>query len=255
MSFIVIEGIDRAGKSTQARLLYERLGKCGLEAMLCSFPDYKSPTGKLIKDHLSGEVYTAAVTKHGIGTSSYDALAFQCVQTCDKYARAGAIMTALSQGQVVVSDRWWQSGLVYGADDGLDPVWLRDVYFCLPQADLNLLLDVSPDDVAVRRADPGDRYERDLPKQRRLRQSYLDLWRNPPYGREEWRILSGEGTQEEVHGLVIEAVKDYFSCFYGHVFRGGGAIADQELQTLLTEVHQKSSVGFASAVSGLKLKG
>jgi dTMP kinase len=237
MSFIVIEGIDCAGKSTQARLLHELFGKCGLEAMLCSFPDYGSPTGKFIKDHLHGEVYTAAVTKYGvpIGHSLYDTLVFQCAQTCDKYARAGAIMAALSRGQVVVSDRWWQSGLVYGADDGLDPVWFRDVYACLPQADLNLLLDVSPGNVTARRADPGDRYERDLAKQRRLRQLYLDLWHDSSHGYGEWKILSGEVPLEEVHDLVVGVVKDYFSRFYSK--SGGSSIADQTLKTLLAETH------------------
>lgn len=219
MSFIVIEGIDRSGKSTQTRMLFDKLMKCGLSAEMFSFPNYGSSTGKFISEHLYNKVFLTENSQQNFLTitnriSSHDALIFQCAQTCDKYAMASKIMVVLRKGNVVVCDRWWQSAFVYGLDDKLDLQWLKDVHSCLPQADLNLLLDLTPDDVVnqARTADvPLDRYERDLSKQRRLRDSYLQLWDNQGkiQGRDTWKVLSANDEPEQVHEHIVACVKSH----------------------------------------------
>ncbi len=46
--FIVIEGTDCSGKETQSKLLVERLEKMGKKAVRVTFPNYDSPTGKIV---------------------------------------------------------------------------------------------------------------------------------------------------------------------------------------------------------------
>lgn len=45
---IVIEGTDCSGKETQSKLLFEKLKNKGYKVATMSFPDYKSPTGKIV---------------------------------------------------------------------------------------------------------------------------------------------------------------------------------------------------------------
>lgn len=46
--FIVIEGTDCSGKETQSRLLVENLNKLGKKAIRITYPNYDSPTGKIV---------------------------------------------------------------------------------------------------------------------------------------------------------------------------------------------------------------
>jgi dTMP kinase len=206
MHFIVLEGCDRFGKSAQVKLLVEFLVKCGFKARAFAFPDYGSATGKIIHDHLHGKIAVGHLTKD-THVCHCDPLVFQCVQTVDKYAAAGRILQALRDGVIVVCGRWWQSAYVYGSDDGLDEGWLHDAHECLPRADLNILLDCSPEEAASRTTVAGDRYERDLPKQRRLRDRYLGLWKSMAVGQPGWMVVPAWGAIEQVHAGIVAAVR------------------------------------------------
>ena len=46
--FIVIEGTDCSGKETQSKLLVEKLNSMGKKAVRITFPNYSSPTGKIV---------------------------------------------------------------------------------------------------------------------------------------------------------------------------------------------------------------
>ena len=46
--FIVIEGTDCSGKETQSKLLVEKLNSLGKKAVRITFPNYDSPTGKIV---------------------------------------------------------------------------------------------------------------------------------------------------------------------------------------------------------------
>ena len=46
--FIVIEGTDCSGKETQSKLLVEKLNSMGKKAIRITFPNYSSPTGKIV---------------------------------------------------------------------------------------------------------------------------------------------------------------------------------------------------------------
>ena len=221
MPFIVIEGPDRFGKSTQLDLLVDRLREMGHRTSRFSFPYYESETGSIIDAHLHDKLMLTESDSHSSGTirSRYDALVFQCVQTCNKYEVAAEISDHLRQGDFVVSGRWWQSAYVYGLDDGLDADWLDKVHACLPKADLNILLDYDPE-LAAKRADvPGDRYESDLSKQKRVRELYLKLWTERPDGSEwgevfglvaKYPVVSAAGSAYEVHERVYAKVFDRF---------------------------------------------
>ena len=233
--FIVIEGGDLSGKTTQADRLCRRIAMVDSRKLVCSFsfPAYHTPTGAFILDWLRGELSLqdmfsseSSVQSAGemqplidafiddeqerreLGRSRkarrcvYDNLMFQCVQTVDKYAFAGRIKEELEKGNSVVSSRWWPSSYVYGQDDGLDPKWLLAISESLPEPDVMILLDVDPEVAAARgvgRASKRDRYDRDLAKQSRITRSYRELWEDRArHGLATWRVVDANRPVDQV---------------------------------------------------------
>jgi thymidylate kinase len=207
--FIVVEGIDLVGKSVQHGLLVEYLRRRGRLVSECSFPDYDSPTGEAIRDHLRGDV---ALTNQddalGLSNvSSHDALAFQCLQVVDKYAVAPEISRELAEGRTVVACRWWQSAHAYGLESGLDREWVGRTVALLPRADVNVLLDLDPARARRRPGVPLDRLEARLALQERVRQRYLALWRRESGDPGFWAVVDAGGSEGEVHGRVLAVLK------------------------------------------------
>ena len=203
--FVVIEGVDRCGKSLQGELLLGRILARGARASLHTTPDYSSLAGKLASGMLSGSLQ---LTSLFCGKKSpLDPLALECAAVCDRYVVASRVRESLLKGKHAVCVRWWQSALVYGADDALDREFILDACSSLPWPDLNVLLDVGVDDVRSR-LDPGKRYESDPEQQRRLAGAYLDLWRQRggSEGTDRWPVVNGSGNPDEVAARIWEVV-------------------------------------------------
>ena len=219
-TFVVFEGGDACGKTTQVSMLTEKLTLLGIPTTATSFPRYGEATGKAISRHLRGETWlTDGVTIHAsdaapmISRAPEDALFFQALQTLDKYEEAASILKILRAGGVVVSSRWYQSAEIYGADDGLDAAMLRRAHACLPRADVNILLHLSSEASLALRPDLRDRFERDRAKQDRIRQRYLDVWEDKARSAfvdgcgHHWPVVHCEGKGiEEVHDEVWDHV-------------------------------------------------
>jgi len=200
--FVVIEGADICGKSTQVDRLVAKLKDCGVPVIGTSFPRYDTPVGKAISRHLKGEIWTTSYPS--VDRAKEDALVFQALQTMDKVEATKDIQHWLSEGNVVVSSRWWQSMLVYGLDLGLDRQSIINTSFTLPQANLNILLSVSEEQALKWRPDFRDRYERDREKQRRIKEGYLKLWQD--YERSHnWTVITTADNDSpvDVHNKIF----------------------------------------------------
>jgi dTMP kinase len=202
---ISIEGLDSSGKNTQAARLAKRL-----DAALFSFPRYDTPLGDAIKRILTESV--GLLHLNSIGTLTMDSaepLVLQACMLADKYDAASSIRTILKT-RSVVCDRWIPSSYCYGKADGLDGARLERMHSSLPEADINIFLDVSPEEALRRRPEARDRYERDREKQVAVRANYKELWRrNVPDtvgGRMKWVEVNGEGTVEEVEARIASVL-------------------------------------------------
>ena len=222
--FVVFEGGDACGKTTQVDMLHEKLSLLGVDVVKISFPRYDTPVGKLISRHLRGAVWLTDGSVMRDPDVQYrvvpmrdrqDALVFQALQTLDKYEEAARIKEHLDRGVVVVSSRWYQSAEIYGADDGLDEGVLRRAHACLPRADVNFLLNLSAGASLALRPDLRDRFERDADKQVRVRKRYLATWDAEyarrtfadPEGPPCWPVVDCEGkAAAEVHDHVWETL-------------------------------------------------
>ena len=102
--FIVIEGADGSGKSTQFRLSVERLRAVGHDVQIFKFPQYGEPSSFFIKAYLNGDYGPAN------DISPYTASLFYAL---DRYHASSKIRTALKEGKVVVADRYVGSNMAH----------------------------------------------------------------------------------------------------------------------------------------------
>jgi dTMP kinase len=186
---IAFEGLDQSGKQTQAEWLVAALEAAGHAVHTVSFPDYATSIGAEIGQALQGH--------RGYGPD-----VLQLLYIANRYEHAPAIRRWLSEGAMVVADRYAASSLAYGDAQGLDLAWLTDVQRHLPPADLTFLLDITPETSLGRKQAARDKFERDLPLLARVRESYHRQARG-----DGWCQIDGTRTPDQVRGDVVSVVR------------------------------------------------
>jgi len=186
---IAFEGLDQSGKQTQAERLKDALERRGRHCILLDFPSYETHIGKEIGEGLQGR-------------REYGPDVMQLLYVANRYEKKPQIEGMLSQGSVVICDRYLASSIAYGEAQGLDGEWLRDVQKYLPPPDLTILLDIAPETAAGRKTSNRDKYERDLALLSRVRDSY----RRQAHAA-GWLRLDGERAKDDVAAEVIAAVR------------------------------------------------
>ena len=141
---IVIEGTDGSGKSTQFRLLTQRLQQEGTEFKTLVFPQYSEPSSALIRMYLGGEFGTDPSD-----VNAYAASAFYAVDRYASYKKDWGQW--YQQGGLIVSDRYTTSNAVHqtskepAGKQGEVLKWLYEFEYDrlgLPKPDLTIYLDV-----------------------------------------------------------------------------------------------------------------
>lgn len=204
---VCLEGIDAAGKATQAKRLAERL-----EARLLSFPDYDTPSGRLIAQHLQNQWSAQYRDDSSVGAPDgrLDAMTFQSLMLTNRMEAAEHIEAAKWQGESLVLDRYWPSGVAYGSADGLDFDWLLQIHEHLPQAHLYVLIDIEPSLSTERRPERADRYELQPGLMDEVASNYLCLWSmmcdEKRRSSAEWAVVDGNGPVEQVAEAIWDRV-------------------------------------------------
>ena len=186
---IAFEGLDQAGKETQARLLRDRLRAFGTRSRVVSFPDYGTTIGEEIARALQGE-------------REYSVEVMQLLYVANRYERQADVERWHEAGIVVLFDRYVASGVAYGEAQGLDAGWLASLQRFLPQPELTILLDIGPETAVERKATARDRYERDLELLTLVRESYRRQAADPG-----WVRIDGEQPEDVVAEAIARTVE------------------------------------------------
>jgi len=199
--FIVLEGIDGAGTTTQAELLYQTLLKKGIPVQLTAEPS-TGAVGSLIRKYLKGEEKFA---ERHLGAHIL-ALLF-AGDRIDHLSRE--IFPALEQGKVVISDRYLLSSLAYQSlECELD--WVSVINREAPPPDLTVLLDC-PAEIALKRIEQRylwpELFE-NLEVQKKVREKYLKLAREL-YSDLRIVVIDASRPIEEVSREVIREVSNF----------------------------------------------
>lgn len=186
--FIVLEGLDGAGKSTQIAKITEMFRQRGIESEYVHFPRFDAPIyGELIARFLRGELGSVEQVNPYLVALLYAGDRAECAKTIREWQQ---------QGKVVIADRYVYSNVGYqcaklpqGEErDALREWILRTEYdeFAIPRPDVSLFLDVpfsftERKLTQVREGDDRsylnggrDIHEASLDLQRRVREVYLE---------------------------------------------------------------------------------
>ncbi|MCC7372869.1 MAG: dTMP kinase [Chloroflexi bacterium] len=190
---IAIEGIDQAGKQTVCQWLAETLRANGVPAEQTGFPDYSTPLGQEITAFLSGQ-------------RAYPAEARQLLYAANRWERAAELRSWLAAGTAIVVDRYSASGIAYGAAQGLDMAWMREVERGLPPADLTILLDIAPEVSLARKTTARDAYETRLDLLAAARAAYHTLAQAPG-----WLVVDAAADRDTVRERVLAALQQHLA--------------------------------------------
>ncbi len=188
--FIVFDGGEGCGKSTQISLLRERLEASGRDVLLVRDPG-TTRVGELIRDILLNPDHTE--------------MGFRCEMLLYMSARAQmwheVIGPALSRGAIVLSDRFVSSTLSYQlGGDGLTEAEIRTaarIALGGGWPDLTLILDMPVERSIARVKRAKDRIEqRSSEYHQRVRQNFLNQARTTP---DAYRVIDADRTIEQVH--------------------------------------------------------
>lgn len=124
--FIVLYGINNLGKTTQAKMLVERLKLEGYKAVYKKYPAYETkPSGELLNQYL----------RKG-NTFQLDVATFQTLQVINRMQEQPVIEKLLEDGVIVISEDYTSTGVAWGAGAGVDISYLKEVNAHLLKEDL-----------------------------------------------------------------------------------------------------------------------
>jgi len=199
--FIVFEGIDGAGKTTQAELLRNRLTESGRRVHMTAEPT-DMPTGVALRRVLSGKVKKS---------ESEAALMFVQDRVAHNLAPENGIEACLAKGIDVICDRYYYSTMAYQGSS-VDYGWVRSMNLDCPdirKPDLCIFLDLTPEQSLGRIA--AGRQNVEIYENRetlsRVRQAFLGVL-NDLEGRERIVIVDAHRDIGAIHADIVKAVED-----------------------------------------------
>lgn len=186
--FICVEGLDGCGKTTQTKLLVERLEKKGYDAIYTAEPS-GGEIGSLIKEYcLHGETRVSSIV---------EALLF-AADRCEHVEKE--VIPALNEGKLVVSDRYVYSSLAYQGAAGLDLEWIEKINEHAIRPHLAVFIDVEPETV-IQRLKPRKSVMENLGTQQKVREVYVKF-----VEKGELVKIDGNKSKQEVADDILTVV-------------------------------------------------
>lgn len=188
-AFIVFEGCDRAGKTTQAKKIVEILKANNITAQYVNFPDRTTSTGHIINDYLCKKVELSDQAAH---------LLF----SANRWEREPTLRKLISQGTTLICDRYSFSGVAFSAaKKGMDLSWCFEPEKGLPKPDSVLLFKLNEDALQQRKGFGDERYEQ-TEFQRKVAENYEKLRDN------SWIDIDADKDIDSLSEVVKEIVVD-----------------------------------------------
>lgn len=217
--FIVIDGTDGSGKTTQLSLLVERLKNLGHSVEVADFPQYNTKSAGLVEEYLSGKYGNADEV------GPYRASIFYA---CDRYDASFKIRKWLDEGKIVISNRYvtanmgHQGGKIDSEKERKEYFdWLYKLeyeIFSIPRPDLNIILHV-PAEISQRlsqqrtredwKGKTNDIHQDNLAHLKKAESVYLEIANTfPDFSLIECTKNNEILSKEEINNIVLGLVAD-----------------------------------------------
>ncbi|KAM4121970.1 hypothetical protein ACJW30_01G045800, partial [Castanea mollissima] len=189
-ALVVLEGLDRSGKTSQSSRLLTYLEGLGHSVELWRFPDRSTNVGQMISSYLSNK-------------SQLDDHTIHLLFSANRWEKRSLMETKLKTGTTLIVDRYSYSGVAFSSAKGLGDEWCKAPEIGLLAPDLVLYLDRQPEKAAERGGYGGEKYEQ-LEFQRKVAQCYQVLHDA------SWKIVDAcrpiEDIEKQLQELVLECV-------------------------------------------------
>lgn len=208
--FIVFEGADGTGKTTQAKLLFNYLKQNQKNTVFFSFPNYQSAWGKMVRRYLDGEFGDIGEVSPYLASMLYAG---------DRLLESARIRQWLGSGKLVVCDRYMASNIAHQVAKIKDQKskikyikWLEGLEYGenkIQKPDLVILLTI-PETIAQKfmRKRTRDIHEKNVSYQERVVKAFFDLAK----ANKNWVVVSNiKGGRlkkiDEVHKEIVGILK------------------------------------------------
>lgn len=195
--FIVLEGIDGCGKSTQAEMLVKYFEGKGKSVAL---------TREHTRDLAAGQLIDQIVNHQG----ELVPVAMQLLYVVDRIDHtARCIRPPLDEGKIVVCDRYFWSTVAYSNLCGEQEWFLRIQKHVIIEPDLTIWVDIDPELAMERMGKRGKDFTifEKIEKLKKIREGYQ--WLADKY-KKKCLVVDGSGTPEEIHQRVAGYVSDRY---------------------------------------------
>ena len=196
--FVCIEGIDGCGKTTQAKLLIDRLKENGNVVSLYSYPTHDSRYGKIIREEfLAGKIEMSVEEQF-------------LLYLLDMQSDKKKILGELSSGNTVMSERYFISTIAYQSAGNFDYEKAKAVeeIMALPRPDIVFYIDLEPEIAFERKKKQKgktDRFESAKDYMNKVRNVYEKLYAER-YGAKTWIRIDGKRSEREISDLIFATV-------------------------------------------------
>ncbi|XP_062187829.1 thymidylate kinase-like isoform X2 [Phragmites australis] len=191
-ALVVLEGLDRSGKSSQCARLLSFLESKGCQAEGWRFPDRGTSVGQMISAYLANE-------------SQLDDRTIHLLFSANRWEKRDLMESKLLSGTTLIVDRYSYSGVAFSAAKGLDLEWCKAPEVGLLAPDLVIYLDVQPEKAAERGGYGGERYEK-IEFQKRVAEHYHSLHDST------WKVVDGslpmETVEEQLRELATSCIQE-----------------------------------------------
>ncbi|KAJ1889442.1 hypothetical protein LPJ66_008030 [Kickxella alabastrina] len=185
--FILFEGCDRSGKTTQSTRLVQALNDSGIKTKLLKFPDRTTAIGKMIDGYLTQNTKLSDQAIH---------LMF----SANRWEAMEQMQADLESGITLVVDRYAYSGVAFSAAKKLDFKWCKAPDVGLLAPDRVFFMDIHPDDAAKRAGYGEEIYER-REFQIEVRVKFFTMMDKA------WSIVDANKDMDEIHRQILFLTK------------------------------------------------
>nr|WCB86999.1 CPPV188 thymidylate kinase [Cooks petrelpox virus] len=191
--FIVLEGLDRSGKTVQCEKLLQYMLEKGYKTESLKFPNRETEIGKVINSYLEKKI-------------NINDRAIHLLFSANRWELSDIIKDKLSRNINLVVDRYAFSGVVFTAAKGNIPIeWCKKADSGLPLPDLVIFLDIPVSQSSNRKNFGIERYET-VSFQDEVRKRFYDLINDTDLV--NWKVIDATKTVEDISEEIKLLVED-----------------------------------------------
>lgn len=187
---IVFYGTNNLGKSTQAKILVEKLNSLNLPTEYLKYPLYDlAPSGKLLNDYLRNNNPYQLTAREA-----------QIIYTLNRTQYQNEIIKKLEDGVNIIAEDYTGTGIAWGVGAGIDQSFLEEINNHLIKEDLAILFDGERFKNSI---ENNHKHEKDEEFSKRVRQIHLELGK-----KFDWIKINANLTIEEISQQIFDIVKN-----------------------------------------------